>query len=159
MFLIFTHVRGYSIVKTSRKFQTSKLPPFCSYTFEIRRMVTSTYPQHASSSYVIKEELSEHLVSVHQSQEPSVSNSNCPAFLKIPSIRNAWLKCIFNDVHERLKGNVFVIHFTMDCFLNYSKHAAGFSTHHLLKDVSVASILSSEQMQVKTFILNLTVFL
>lgn len=56
---------------------------------------------------------------------------------------------------EQLNDNVFICssHFTIDCSVNYSKHAAGFLKHiMLLKDTAaVPSILSSDA-QVNAFI-------
>lgn len=73
---------------------------------------------------------------------------------KDQAIRNARLKCIFNNMPEGLNENVFLCssNFTIDSFLNYSQHATGFSKYLLLKAKAVPSILSLEATSLNMFI-------
>lgn len=66
-------------------------------------------------------------MSVHKSEKQYCLHKTLHSLPKDQSIRNAWLKFIFNDMPEQLKDKAFVCssHLTTDSLVNYSKYAVG----------------------------------
>ncbi|XP_036452720.1 oocyte zinc finger protein XlCOF8.4-like [Colossoma macropomum] len=64
---------------------------------------------------------------------------------KHPTIRDEWLKFIFEEIPQSFSPNLTICsaHFSADCFLNQEQYNAGFAKKLLLKEGAIPDLLTS----------------